>query len=191
MSPLSEKELQASLITLLEKTIEKDNVLRVKYEVTNKFRFVSDRLKTLLEQLETDAAGMMLSEKAKAGAVLENDETLVYVHLYNANGLNFKTWKNMMIAKVFYEYSVNRPIYVEKSQIDAFIRGKAVQAQHGYLTMAVKSADVLTGELKDGMGHRIIKVKEGSLRLDKLMAFTHNDHEYSVNAEGELVKKGL
>lgn len=189
MPLLSEKELQTELIALIRKIIEKDNALRMKYEISNKFRFVSDRLQGLLDQLEAEAAKALISEKTKSGATLESDETLVYVHLYNANGLNFKTWKNMMIPKVFYEYSINRPIYAEKLQIDAFIRGKTGQAQHGYLTMAVKSSDVLTGELKDPIGNRLIKVKEGSLRFDKLIKFTHNNQDYEVNKEGELVKK--
>ncbi|TAK74116.1 MAG: hypothetical protein EPO11_07410, partial [Gammaproteobacteria bacterium] len=121
------------------------------------------------------------------------DELLVYVYLYNAKGLTFPTWQKMVHPSVFYEYSVNRPIYRDKAHVESFIRSKANKAQHGYLTLIINKAEVIKDEaaLQDTVGNPLIKVKDGSLRKEKFISFTHNGAEYVIDAEGELMKKTL
>src|SRR5207237_821400 len=104
-------------------------------------------------------------------------------------GVNFRSWQNMLTPNVFYEYSVNRPIYLEKRQIESLLRSKSNKLQHGYLTVAIKSSDIIQKELyKDPAGQSVIRVKEGALRFDRLVAFTHNQIEYVINPQGEFIK---
>jgi intracellular multiplication protein IcmQ len=99
----------------------------------------------------------------------------------------------MVNPNVFYEYSVNRPIYSEKSHIDALIRTKNNKLQHGYLTVAVKKTNVLPTASEsppaDTLGHVLIRVREGTLSFDRLVSFTHNLIDYKVDSYGVLVKK--
>ena len=95
----------------------------------------------------------------------------------------------MVLPNVFYEYSVNRPIYTEKSQIDSFIRSRPNKQQHAYLTVAIKKQDMYPSQSQDSSGNMLIKVKEGSLRFEKLISFTYNDQDYQVDEEGEFIKK--
>ena len=131
-----------------------------------------------------------IEQKAK-GNELGEDEVVVYVYLYNARGLVLSSWQNLLMPKVFYEYSVNRPIYKDKSHIQALLQSKVNKAQHAYLTVAIKASHIIQPEaaLKDNLGNPLIKIKEGSLSVGKLLCFTCNDQEYTLNAKNELVKK--
>jgi hypothetical protein len=113
------------------------------------------------------------------------------VYLYNSQGVLFPTWQKMVTAAVLYEYSVNRPIYAEQSLIEAYIRSKTNKAQHAYLAVAIKPTDIIKtpAEAKDAIGGALIKVREGTLLINKLVLFTHNGHEYTLSETGVLTKK--
>lgn len=187
----SEKEQKQKLVSLVREAVEHDKLLRDKYKIGDKFRFIRDRLHALLERLEKHIHNM--EDDRKDLQALLTDEVIVYVYLYNVHGLTFKTWQNMMLEKNFYEYSVNRPIYTEKSHIEALLRSKSNKAQHGYLTVAVKQRDILPApnkaQQKDINDNPVVKVREGSLQITKLLCFIHNNHEYILDAEGKIIKK--
>jgi hypothetical protein len=117
---------------------------------------------------------------------------LVYVYLYNAQGITFKTWQKMIGPGVFYEYSVNRPIYREQGLVESFIRSKANKQQHAYLVIAIKKEHILSADAdssKDAINQPLIKVKEGELKINRLISFNYNGHEYVLNEAGTLIKK--
>jgi hypothetical protein len=184
-----DREQKLKLIELIRETIEHDNSLRKKYDIGDRFRFVRDRLHALLDQLEKHAKASEPPREKEAGGGLAEDEAVVYVYLYNAQGILIQTWKNMLIPKLFYEYSINRPIYGKKDEIEQLVRTKVNKVQHGYLAVVVKKNSIIPTDVKDAFGGQIIKVKEGSLHLDRLVAFTHNDIDYTVNDEGDIIKK--
>lgn len=180
-----EKEKHQALIDLVRQVVDQDNVLRLKYEVGDKFRFVKDRLHELLQHLESEQP-ILANDKKETTTLLAEDEVLVYVYLFNAQGVVLRNWMNMLVPKVFYEYSVNRPIFLDKSSVESLLRSKANKVQHAYLTVAIKKSDII-GELSDGS--RQVKVREGALQSNKLLTLTHNDQDYYINADGELVKR--
>lgn len=189
--PNKDIEEKLKLIEFVREAIQRDNQLREKYQTTEKFRFVRDRLQSLLETLEKSLPDISANQ-SKSSQGLASDETSVYVYLYNAQGLQFKTWQNLVTPKVFYEYSVNRPIYAEKSHIDSLLRTKTNKAQHAYLTIAIKREFIKPQDEnapKDAAGNSAIKVKEGSLNIKNVLAFTHQEIEYLIGEEGVLIKK--
>lgn len=179
-------------LELVRASIKHDTELRKKYAIDNKFRFIQDRLYKLVEKLEAHLP------PAKAAAdsrfMPGDDECIIYVYLFNAHGIALKNWENMLSPKVFYEYSVNRPLYEKIEDIQALIRTKTNKALHGYLTVAVKSANILQPQSdavvpKDIIGNTLLRIKEGSLHFGRLICFTHNGHDYMVGENGSLVKK--
>lgn len=186
------KEQQENLLSLVRELVERDKGLRDKYQIGDKFKFVRDRLTVMQSQVEENLKTIN-TEIEEQTSTLAEDELLVFVYLYNAQGLVFKTWLKMLSPAVFYEYSVNRPIYSDKTHIDSFTRNKPNRAQHAYLSIAVKKDDILPPKddaiVKDANGNPLLKIKEGSLRIEKLFAFTHNEHDYEMSPEGELVRK--
>jgi len=190
---LIEDEIQEyeKLIQLIRDVIQQDADLRTKYEVGEKFRFVRDRLQGALTHLEEQA--QVLKNKGQQVKREEDatDKTVVYVYLYNAQGVILRSWSTLLTPRVFYEYSINRPIYGDKKSIESFIRSKTNKQQHAYLTVKMNSSDVISAEgiTKDTIGNPLMKIREGSLRFENFVVFTHNEHDYTLNAQGEFVKK--
>ena len=185
-----EKKQKQKLVELLREGVARDNALREKFQIADKFRFVRDRLQSLLEQLEQHLETIEVAEK-KLEVTQADDEKLAYVYLYNSQGVTLQTWINMLTPKLFYEYSVNRPIYLDKAHIESLIRSKANRVQHAYLTVAIKQTEIINNENapKDVLGNAVTKVREGALKFDKLVAISHNDHDYVLTEQGALVKK--
>jgi len=181
------QEQKEKLLQLVQEALQRDSELREKHQVGEKFRFIRDRLQALLHSVKENLAALKKSTEETSDVVSE-DDMLVYVYLYNAQGIVMQTWQKMLQPSVYYEYSVNRPVYMEKSHIEAFIRAKPNKVQHGYLTVAVKKSDVVIGETKDPIGHPLVKVKEGALHSTRMITFTHNNNDYVVNEANELVK---
>lgn len=190
--PNEEKDKKIAFLRLMQEVVEKDNELRETHQIGTKFRFIRDRLNALVSH--TEQSLLTLEKKTEEHTIeVREDEVLVYVYLFNAQGLVLKNWLKMLNPQVFYEYSINRPIYGEKSHVEAVIRGKTNKGKHGYITFAIKKDKVLpvleTDKVKDAFGNPVIKVKEGSLKSDRLISFTHNDQEYRLTESGELVRK--
>src|SRR5690348_10214678 len=98
------------LLQLLRDAVAKDAELREKYQMGEKFRFIRERLQSLLAQAEEKIAAMQ-ADQVRQSNVAEMDDVLVYVYLYNSQGLVLQTWHKFLLEKVYREYSVNRPIY--------------------------------------------------------------------------------
>lgn len=185
------KDQQKKVLELVQEAVKHDEELRKKYNVGDKFRFVRERLQDLLQQIEKNITSTtVVKEKAREAVA---DEAIVYVYLYNAQGINIRSWQNMLSPKTLYEYSVNRPIYTEKKYIETLLRSKSNKFQHAFIAVAVKPNDIVqaTGDfiLKDGLGNPLVKVKEGALHFDRLIYFAHNNQDYTVDPEGVLAKK--
>jgi hypothetical protein len=187
--PSQDRKLQEKkILELVQEAIKQDEELREKYNIGNKFRFVRDRLGSLLNHLEDAFNTKEVVIKDDSPKAI-HDEVVVYVHLFNAHGLNVSSWQNMLTPQVFYEYSVNRPIYAEKSHIESLLRVKGHKPQNGYLTIAVKREDILQAPtVADTVGNPLVRVKEGALRFERVLSFTHNQQDYFVNEKGGLTR---
>lgn len=186
---VNEYDKKEQLLDYLQEALRQDEMLREKYQIGNKFKFIRDRLKALYKHQEEQLAELKKKQEEK-GKIIAEDEVPVYVYLFNAQGLTFKTWRKFLNPSVFYEYSVNRPIYNDLKTVDTFIKNKKNPAQHAYLTIVIKRSDLQLKEtLKDALGNSLVRVREGSLKFTNVLSFHHNGHDYELDAEGELIKK--
>lgn len=183
---------KTKLLKIMQDVIQHDNALREKYQMGEKFRFIRDRLHGLLAKVEDELSIQQQENDSRSDVILEN-EVVIYIYLYNAQGQLFQTWHKLLNPSVFYEYSVNRPIYTEKADVEAFIRHKKNPTHHAYLAVAVLKEHVLNAEplQKDALGQPLIKVKEGSLKINRLMGFHHSGDEYTLDENNQLQKKIL
>ncbi len=187
---MADNDRQNQLINIVKEALGRDKELRDKYQIGEKFRFVQERLQKLLEHLEKNLAEANLKKEDKTKSATNSQDLLVYVYLFNAHGLDVRSWLRMLIAKRFYEYSVNRPIYLEEAHVESFVKHKANKVQHGYLVVAVNKSDLIQSDTaKDSLGQPLVKIKEGALHFEKLISFVHNGQSYLVNEDGEMIKK--
>lgn len=192
MPNYDDSELFLNLSTILKEAVEKDQQLRNKYQVGQKFCFISQRLEELLGELNQKVAIVQNSANQKQVFLLHEDELLVYVHLYNAQEGSIDVWKTFFTPQAFIEYSVNRPVYRECREVKKFINSKANVAQHGYLVVAIKKDDILenlgeNGLMQDSIGQPLLKIKSGSLYCDRVQSFVHNEQEYLLTKSLDLV----
>lgn len=186
--------IQASkekLLSIVKEAIAKDEALREQFNIGNKFRFVREKLQALHEEVSAALATIQEEIEANQPSALQSDEVIVYVYIFNAQGVLVPTWRKMLHPSVMYEYSVNRPIYQDQSAIDAVIRSKAEKQQHAYFAIAVKKDSIISfadEPPKDAQGHVLVRVKEGGLVHQRILFFKHNDRDYRVTASGELIK---
>jgi hypothetical protein len=183
------------LLVTLRAIVAKEAALREQRQLGERFRFVREQLQVILEATVALAPVAVVSQAVAEAIEGLADKRLVYVYLFNAQGLDLRSWHRMLTAQALYEHSINRPAYAEKTHIEALLRKKANLHQHAYLTVAVAPTEIqvlvaeTTDIADDALTHGTARLKEGSLRTGQLVAFTHNGVEYSVTAAGELVKK--
>ena len=172
------------LTDLVGQILKSDTALREKFEVGQRFQFIHERLHILHSSVELLAQGEESGENVKEGGKKDTSWVgqPVYVYLYNAEGAVLRTWTAMLTPRAFYEYSVNRPVYAEKTHVESIIALKPNPQQHAYVTIAVRPEDIVR------TSEAVIKVKEGALTIEKLILFTHNGQDF-VFEQGELVRK--
>ncbi|MDX1901821.1 MAG: type IVB secretion system protein IcmQ [Gammaproteobacteria bacterium] len=184
---MSHQDRHHNLIQLIRSLLQQDNDLREKYQVGNRFIFVRNGLQALLSELE--ACHPILSAESKKEEVTSTSQlATVYIYLYNAQGIQVRTWAALLTPKALYEHSVNRPVFFDKKSVEDVLRSKSNVAQHAYLTMHIAEDDIIP-PLPEESGIPAIKVREGSLKLEQLISLTHNGQEYILDVQGELVKK--
>lgn len=188
-----DKETKEKLRQLVKDSLDVDKNLRDKFHMGDKFRFIRDRLQALSARVQEELDALAMEVEKKTDKVAE-DEVVVYVYIFNAQGLVLQTWQKMLNPSVFYEYSVNRPVYQDKSHVESFIRSRTSKAQHGFLTMVIKKTDILPAVKGaepgvDIIGNPLVKIREGSLKVEKMLSFTHQENEYVINETGQIIKK--
>jgi hypothetical protein len=182
----NEQETKQKLMEFIREVLAKDQALRDQYGVGEKFRFIREKLQAVLTYVENEIT--VTSDAASMQPEVQENEQVVYVYLFNSQGVALSSWRKMVHESVLYEYSINRPIYSEKSQIDALIRSRPNKLQHAYLSIIIKKPDILEQKTtKDAIGNTVLKIKEGSLKRNKILSFTHAGHDYLINSEGEFV----
>lgn len=188
--PKDSQELKEKLMQIVNEAVSVDAKLRADLNIGDKFRFIRDRLQALKQQVEETLQTIKVEETGTK-QVIADDEQLVYVYLFNAHGIDTQSWMKMLHPSVYYEHSVNRPIYGAKEHVEMVIRNKSNRVQHGYLEVAVKKVAILNKgdeNLKDSLGNPLLKIKEGSLRPERLICLTHNGNLYYVDENGRLAK---
>lgn len=185
----SNEELLKELGNIVD--IEQD--LRERCGVGARFKVIREQLQSILQKYTKKIKQFQRFGKdiEKEADVLPQDEMLVYVYLFNAQGATLKNWENLLLPKALIDHSVNRPIYAEQQDVEKMLRAKQNKTQHAYLVIAIKKQNVLqtekNKELKDQHGFPLLRIKQGSLDTAKIKKFIHNEHEYIVTGKGRLV----
>jgi hypothetical protein len=184
---MTDHNLENELLSLIQEIEALDQSAREKYGIGNKFKFVSNEIEAIKSQLSNQLSLKGSVVQQKNLDMIAADEVLVYVYLYNTNGLSIPTWVNFLTPKLFFEYSVNRPAYTDINSVRALLRSKPNKVQHAYFSVAVQSANIFDDAvIKDALENPLIRVKEGAYQLDKLIRFYHADIEYRLHLDNIL-----
>jgi hypothetical protein len=174
------------LVEVLHSIVKKETELRDKCDIGVRFNVIHTQLQVLAHNVE-EAVQELIKEQAciveKNVFTLKEDEALVYVYLFNAQGNSLKTWRKLLLPSALIEHSVNRPVYAERSQVEEVIRGKANKDQHAYVEIVVKKEDILNAASKKPLQSQceLLRVRQGSLKTANIRAFVHVDKSYTTD----------
>ena len=88
----NQKEQKEKLLQLMLDAMRLDAELRETYQVGDKFRFIRDRLNALKTNLDEHLSELQKKIEKGPDAPAEH-EMLVYVYLFNAQGVLLQTWQ--------------------------------------------------------------------------------------------------
>lgn len=187
---MDDKESARELYRDVETLVNEEKELRKKFGIGDRYKAISSRLEALLRYVQ-QAVSIPQQEITlnRASPALVEGQQYVFVHLFNTKGKILSRWEMMLSPRNLFEYSVNRPIYEEQKQVEAYIRSRPNADEHAFLMMKVMQSDVLrVGDVKnsDSLGQPLLKLKEGALKEQELAYFFHNGERY-IFARGHLV----
>lgn len=188
---MDEKEKKRNLYRVLESLVNKDKERRREFDVGDRYKAISSRLEALLQYVR-QAVSLPTQEATldRASPVLSESQQYVFVHLFNTKGKILSRWEAMLSPRQLAEYSVNRPVYAEQKQVEAYIRSRPNDDEHAFLMMKIEQSDVLRGDEStnnyDLLGHPLLKLKEGALKEQGLIYFFHKGGRY-ILARGHLM----
>lgn len=127
----------------------------------------------------------------KAPKALEAGQFQAYILLYQFDSSKLQNWQYTI--KAFVSHSTNRPTYRSEQEIRAFIRAKKEIERYGYIIVNLRDEDVYSlGEpIFDALGHQLINLKEGIIKLNNIVGFVHaNKQYYTLLQDGRLNYQG-
>lgn len=188
---MDDKQKKREIYREIESLVKEEKELRKKYGIGDRYKAISSRLEALFKYVQ-EAVSLPKQEETleRAPPVLSKDQQYVFVHLFNNKGKILSRWEAMLSPRQLMEYSVNRPIYTEQKQVEAYIRSRPNDDEHAFLMMKVEQSDVLHGDESmynyDSLGQPLLKLKERALKEEGLVYFFHKSTCY-VLSRGHLV----
>lgn len=183
-------ESNTDLLKELGNIVNIEKKLRQRCGVGTRFKVINTQLQSILKKFteRIQRIQSIMQKTEKDVNVLAEDEMLVYVYLFNAQGATLKNWQNLLLPRALVDHSVNRPIYAKQEDIEQVLRSKPNKAQHSYLVVKIKKENVLSdgekGDLRDQNGFPLLRVKHGALEADNIKEFVHYGHKYKVSPKG-------
>lgn len=188
---MDDKQKKREIYREVEALVQEEKELRKKYGVGDRYKAITSRLESLFKYVQ-QAVSLPQQETVieRASPALSENEQYVFVHLFNNKGKILSRWEAMLSPRQLMEYSVNRPIYAEQKQVEAYIRSRANDDEHAFLMMKIEQSDVLQGEASthnhDSLDQPLLKLKERTLKEEGLIYFFHKGVRY-ILSRGRLV----
>ena len=182
------RDFKQELIQILDKLIEEgkwDGSLFLE-ACGKKFR---DLREEVAKELGLDVqSGQDVSSEADKNHI---GTVEVFIHLYQADGLNVTKWAALL--GTLGSYNVSRPIYKQEEDVRNAIRNKEFKQNDGYAVIRVKEGDITlspanTPPPTDRLGHELVLLKEKAIISDNIIRLVHQTGIYSYD-KGTLTKQ--
>lgn len=182
-------EIRDQLLEAIDKAIKEGN-----WDSSLFFRNILKQLLEIREHIaqtftEAGDVAPSLTPVAHYHAIPDTKEGYerVYIALYQAEGGRLDRWFSTI--KMLTIYSVSRPVYRSEAEIGEVIRTKKGKSD-AYVIAWVKQSDIIPSysgsPLKDKWEHELLTLKEGSIKLENIVRFVHDEKNYYIHGE-ELV----
>lgn len=142
-------------------------------------------------------AALELQEQARATSGekkltlrdLENDETLVYISIFQSEGHNIRKWELQLSS--LRSHLLGRPVYEKEEDVQKVIRQKLIQISEAYVVVAIKQSDFQDFSYQekrvDRSGNTLLTLKEKAVKPENIFKFIHQGKQYYF-VKGKLVE---
>jgi intracellular multiplication protein IcmQ len=141
-------------------------------------------------QAELDAIHHVTSAKTIEAQPIGEDESEVYISLFQSDGYNINKWA--VQVRSLDRYMIGRPIYQSQEDIEKRIRLRAAANSEAYVAVVVKKSDIQSDTfaivMKDQFDHPLLQLKERALQRGRIAVFVHQGVRYRF-VDGQLVKE--
>lgn len=189
---LSDASKNEAADELLHRAVKLEAQLRKQFNVGVRFSVIQTQLQQLYAQQQFDNRENQVPQAdTEIKKQANQNERVIFVHLYNVHGRSKSTWEKFLTLQALKEHSVNRPIYIDKVELEKLLRGKKGAYNHGYLEVFVNTADITADEnntnLHDAHGAPLLRLKQGALHIEAVVAFHCEGEVFNVNKQGKLL----
>ena len=193
MTSQFEKERNRKIIDIVRRAIDDDKARREKFKIGDQYGFIPEKLSSILKRLENN-----LDYSQEAAAIsrpawyreLADDEQVIYIYLYNAQGKDKFVWERLLSSQSLSEYSFSRPIYLDRANIEKILRNRGDSPTHAFIAIIVKKKNIIaTQNSADPEGNQRIRLAEKSLSPDNIIEFFHGGQRYYRDQRGQLILK--
>ena len=196
---LTNKDDHKELRALLQEISKTEKDLRKGCEIGAQYNVVHNQIQALLDTYNTSSENHSSNNNLVKNCprsikrVLSNDEQRVYVYLYNAQGGDIASWRKLLLPSSLMEHSINRPIYVDEEPLKKMLESKSNRTQHAYISAVINKDSVIRqynldeSTLIDGSGHKLLRLKEGALKLENIDYFWQDGKQYLISKDGALI----
>lgn len=190
----SQESVKLADIKIGKKLIEVlDNLLSVgEWDSSLFLKTVKKRLQDLRENAY-NAVGEDI-KSVDIGSVIDTPMlpagyVVVYILLYQTEGSKLANWQYAIKSLV--GHNVSRPTYHEEGQVQELIRSKKDTERYGYAIVSVPEDGIynLKQASKDILGHEMLMLKEGVIKLNNIQGFVHANKKRYRFSDGELIYK--
>lgn len=184
--------LNKESIELVRQLISDEKALRAQFKVGDRYGFVSEKLNHILKYMQ---ANLDIEEETVVHLLpwqkpLKENERLVYVYLYNAQGRQVHVWEKLLQEKALRDHSINRPIYEDRKQVEAILRARELSPSYAYAAIAVKRNHVIDqAGMTDILGQPLLRLVEGALKTERIIEFVQGGRFYYLDEANHLVPK--
>jgi hypothetical protein len=186
-----EKERNRKIIDIVRQAIVDDQTRRGKFKIGDQYNFIPEKLQAILKRLEDnlDYSEEIVSTLPAWHREIAENEQVVFIYLYNAQGKDIHVWERLLSNNSFAEQCFSRPIYVNQSDVEKVLRSRGDIPHHAFMTVIVKKNHILNSNQKDLLGAPLVRLAENSLKTDNIIEFCHLGKTYYRDYRGRLVLK--
>lgn len=155
--------------------------------------FLRNLLKRLQQVRATIAEKLpppMLQDSSLEGVVSKEGYERVYIELYQSSCEDLTSWRRTI--ENLCEHFVSRPVYRLEEHVQELIRSKRSRTD-AYVVVWVKRDDIMPSAdghpVVDRFGHEVVRLKEGSVKIENIIEFVHDKLVYIYKDEQLVVKK--
>jgi intracellular multiplication protein IcmQ len=121
-----------------------------------------------------------------------NNETMVYILLYQSQGNDMQKWQDVITSLV--RYSVGRPIFKDEADAKAACQLNTRNPNNAYAVVKISADAIIPESVEqarfDRDGRRLIKLREGAIALHNIVYLVHISGQYRL-VGNSLVKEPL